>query len=222
MDDKPSKLWDLALVFTLLLLAGVLYYRFAPVREMVDAKCPWIKEQLAQQGIQFQGAAETAPAPVSDSIADRSRTSVAGADRAQQRPAAGGAQRRTNPAAQPVEAAAAQPVEAAAAQPVEATAAQPVEAAAAAQAMSMAQIAANRLLWPKTVSIKKEIEFPAVCNGKAVGKLNVPAGTEVKVISVTADKVGVVFSPDGTMANAGGAWLSAADTDILARVRKTP
>jgi len=165
MDDQPSKIWNIALVFSLLLLAGILYYRFAPVREYVDAKCPWVKEQLAQHGIQFDGTAGTAPASTNSATVSPTR-----------------------------------PVAAALAQPV-----------------SVAQFTSDRSLWPKTVKIKKATEFPAVINGKEIGKLSVPAGTEVKLISVTSEKVGVAYSPDGTMSNAGGAWLQIAETDLIER-----
>ena len=188
MDDQPSKIWNVALVFSLLLLAGVLYYRFAPVREIVDAKCPWIKEQLAQHGIQFSGAAAAtpeAPAPANSGAA--------------------------NPP-QPLTSAPTRPLTSAPAQRL---------AVAQPQPMSLAQIASNQSLWPKVVKIKKPIVFPAVLNGKEVGKLSVPAGTEVKLISVTPEKVGVAYSPDGTMPNAGGAWLLAAETDLIERVYAT-
>jgi len=176
MDDQPSKLWNVALLLSLLLLAGVAYYRFAPVREVVDAKCPWIKEQLAKQGIRFTETGEiaTTPAPADSSS-----------------PAASNA---TSPS-------------------------KPGTASAPAKPMNIAQIAANRSLWPKAVKIKKTTEFPAVSNGKEIGKLNVPAGTEVKLISLTADKVGVAYSPDGAMSNAGGTWLLVAETDLLERVQ---
>ncbi len=83
--------------------------------------------------------------------------------------------------------------------------------------MRLAQFASDRSLWPKALKIKKATEFPAVLNGKEIGKLSVPAGTEVKLISVTSEKVGVAYSPDGTMPNAGGTWLQIAETDLLER-----
>ncbi|MCX6968017.1 MAG: hypothetical protein NTZ46_09630 [Verrucomicrobia bacterium] len=192
MDEEPSKQWRLALVLSLLALAAVTYYRFEPVRQIVDSKCPWIKEQLAQRGIEFEPTAQAASAPAS---------------------AAPG----TVPASRPVPAAAQNATSRAPADlnPGTAIPAKPV------QAMNLAQLAANQTLWPKAVRIKKQTQFPAVLNGKEVGKLNLPAGSEVKLISITAEKVGVAYSPDGTMSNAGGAWLSIADTDLLERVHIT-
>ena len=194
MDDRPSKLWNLALLLSLLLLAGVSYYRFAPVREIVDAKCPWIKEQLAKQGIQFGQAAEAETESTPDQpVADDRR-------------------------AQPTTGTSTQPAAETRDQPLNDTPDQP-RAAAPAQPMSLAQIAANRSLWPKTVKNKKATEFPAVNNGKEVGTVNLPAGMEVQLISVTSEKVGVAFSVDGKLPNAGGVWLQPADTDLMERIR---
>ena len=83
----------------------------------------------------------------------------------------------------------------------------------------MAQLAADRSLWPKSVKIKKATVFPAVADGKEIGKIDVPAGMEVKVASISPDsKVDVYYSPDGTIPNAGGAWVKAEDTDLFERV----
>jgi hypothetical protein len=83
----------------------------------------------------------------------------------------------------------------------------------------MARIASDHSLWPQSVRLKKTTVFPAVLDGKKVGELNVPAGTEVKVMQVNPDKVGVAYTPNGSMANAGGTWLLAEETDLLDRVR---
>ena len=196
MAEEPNKLWRLALVVSLLLLAVVAYYRFEPVRAAVDAKCPWIKEQLAQHGIQLEETSQTAPAAAP--AKEAKGTSLMG---------------DACPAA-------AKPGATASTQP---TPTQPATTAASANLPSnpadIAQIAADRSLWPKAVRIKKATEFPAVNQGKEIGKLSVPAGTEVKLITITADKVGVAYSPDGTMPNAGGKWLLAEETDLLERVR---
>lgn len=84
--------------------------------------------------------------------------------------------------------------------------------------MEMSQLAANRSLWPKTVKLKRTTLFPAVLDGKRVGEISVPAGTEVKLLQVQPDKIGVAYSPDGRVANLGGAWLKTADTDLIDRV----
>ena len=172
---------------SLLALAAVAYYRFEPVRKLVDAKCPWIKEQLAQRGIQFEGAAESAPAlPLT----------------------AGAAKNGTSPVS-----AAAYPCALAKADGATSAPAKSLPP------MDLAQLAANPSLWPKVVRIKKATEVPTVHNGQVNGKLTLPAGTEVKLISINTDKVGVAYTPDGTMPNAGGTWLPATDTDLLERVR---
>jgi len=163
----------LALVASLLLFAAVAYYRFEPVRGAVNAKCPWIKEQLAQHGIQFEETPQTAPAAAP--AQEAKGTSLTG---------------NTSP----------------------------VAAKPPGNPADMVQIAADHSLWPKAVRIKQTTVFPAVSQGKEIGKLSVPAGTEVKLISINADKVGVAYSPDGTMPNMGGAWLQPEETDLLERV----
>ena len=75
---------------------------------------------------------------------------------------------------------------------------------------------------PKTVTILSPVVFPAVTNGKANGKLRVPAGTEVQLVRVGGGKLGVVFTPDGTTANASGAWVWPEETDLSERLKKIP
>ena len=85
--------------------------------------------------------------------------------------------------------------------------------------LTLIQLAANHSFWPKVVKVKKTTVFPAVYQGKEIGKLSVPAGTEVKVISINPEKVAVAYTPDGVMSNAGGAYLQPEETDLLERVR---
>jgi hypothetical protein len=191
MDEKPSKLWRLFLIVSLLLLAAVAYYKFEPVRELVDAKIPWIKEQLAKNGIQFAKIEEPTSAPTPVAAAPKT-SAPAVADPA---PAPAAPDEPATPAAAPQ----------------------------LAQSLNLAQIATNHAIWPKTVRIKRTTEFPAVSQGKEVGTVTLPAGMEVKLISINGEKekVGVAFSIDGKMPNAGGAWVSATDTDLMERVRAT-
>lgn len=72
------------------------------------------------------------------------------------------------------------------------------------------EIAANRAEWPAKLKLKKPTQFPAVANGKKVGSVLVPVGSEVRLISITSGKVGVEYQ-------GGGAWLSPDDTDMQAR-----
>ncbi len=75
------------------------------------------------------------------------------------------------------------------------------------------QIASDPSLWPKKVVIKEDIKFPAVVNGKQVGSLVAPAGTEVNVKVIQNEKVGVEY-------RGGGAWLTVEQTDLIARAQR--
>lgn len=79
-------------------------------------------------------------------------------------------------------------------------------------APDLQKIASNRALWPKTLTLTKAATFPAVFNGKIVGSLVAPAGSEVILHSIKDDKVGLEF-------NGGGAWLPVDQTDLLARAQ---
>lgn len=178
----------------LVLLAITSYIKIEPFRQIVDAQCPWIKQQLAERGIRLKEAMviQTIPA---------ARPSPSPTP---------------SPAATPsVQAASSAPV-APASSPATSS---PIGDAPKNTAVDINQLAANRSLWPKTVKIKHATSFPAVVDGKRVGEINVPAGTEVKVVQVQPDKIGVAYSPDGKVANLGGAWLKTADTDLIERVQ---
>ena len=77
--------------------------------------------------------------------------------------------------------------------------------------LTLQQIASDRSLWPKKVALKKAATFPAVVNGKVVGSLTAPVGSEATVQAIQGDKVGLEFK-------GGGAWLPVEQTDLLSRV----
>ena len=183
------------MVASLLACAAVAYYRFEPVREMVDTRCPWIKEQLAQRGIQFEDKAQIKP--VAASVPQQSPVSTVPIEKVASTHAASETG-KPSPAAQQ-------------------SAATPANAIGT--PTDMIQLAANHSFWPKVVKVKKTTVFPAVYQGKEIGKLSVPAGTEVKVISINPEKVAVAYTPDGVMSNAGGAYLQPEETDLFERVR---
>ena len=83
---------------------------------------------------------------------------------------------------------------------------------AATPSINLDQLALNRSLWPKDVTLKKQIVFPAVVDGREAGKIAVPAGTMVQLYRIENHKLGVVF-------NGGGAWVQVAETDLPERVR---
>ncbi len=76
---------------------------------------------------------------------------------------------------------------------------------------SLAKLEQDPSLWPKKVSIKKETTFPAVVDGKVVGSLKAPVGSETNLKIIKDGKVGVEYQ-------GGGAWLAVGDTDLEARV----
>jgi hypothetical protein len=78
--------------------------------------------------------------------------------------------------------------------------------------LEFAEIAADRSTWPKAVRLKKATEFPAVANGKVVGKLKSPAGAEVTLVAIQQGKLGVQFQ-------GGGAWVAPEETDLVERAR---
>lgn len=195
MDEQPSKLWNVALVFSLLLLGAIAYVKYQPARTLVDTKCPWVKEQLTKYGIQIP---EIGAAVQADN--DAAATASAPATSA--------------PVAAPAAAPAIAPV---AFQPASTPAPAPVKVASHG-IMNVAQIAADQSVWPKKVRLKKDTTFPAVMDKKQIGKLNVPAGTEVGLYQVQPDKLAVTYSPNGSIDTTGGTLVSPDDTDLVARV----
>jgi hypothetical protein len=74
------------------------------------------------------------------------------------------------------------------------------------------KLAAERSAWPQVVTLKTAKEFPAVVNGKVVGKVVAPVGAEAKLSSIQDGKLGVEYQ-------GGGAWLSVEETDLAQRLR---
>lgn len=79
--------------------------------------------------------------------------------------------------------------------------------------VDLTELATNRDEWPKKLTLKKVVSFPAVLNGKVIGKVNAPAGSEVNLVMMKNGKVGVEFK-------GGGAMLEPADTDLVQKVLK--
>ncbi|HEY3900034.1 MAG TPA: hypothetical protein VGM54_15605 [Chthoniobacter sp.] len=72
-------------------------------------------------------------------------------------------------------------------------------------------LAQDHSLWPRQVRIRKATEFPAVVDGKKVGSLVAPSGTEVNLLAIREGKLGLEYK-------GGGAWLPVEDTDLGTRV----
>lgn len=88
----------------------------------------------------------------------------------------------------------------------------PAAPAVKSDTFDLEKVCADPARWPKTVHLKAPVEFPAVLEGKVVGKLRVVAGTEARVVKVSAGKVGVEY-------RGGGAWLDFESTDFVERAR---
>lgn len=65
--------------------------------------------------------------------------------------------------------------------------------------------------WPKAVELKEAVEFPAVLNGKVVGKVKVPPGVHAHLLLVRGGKVGVEYQ-------GGGAMVDVSETDLIEQV----
>jgi len=72
-------------------------------------------------------------------------------------------------------------------------------------------LARDQSLWPRQVRLRKPTKFPAVVDGKEVGSLVAPPGTEVNLRGIREGKLGLEF-------RGGGAWLPVEDTDLASRV----
>lgn len=74
------------------------------------------------------------------------------------------------------------------------------------------RLAANRAAWPAKLTLIKAKDFPAVVEGKVVGSLTAPAGTEVGLVTISGGKLGVEYK-------GGGAWLFVEETDVIERTQ---
>jgi hypothetical protein len=80
--------------------------------------------------------------------------------------------------------------------------------------LTMERFVANRSLWPKVVKLRKTTEFPAVLHNKKIGTVQVLAGSEVHLVAVEKEKLGVEYQ-------GGGAWVPVTETDLTDQVKIT-
>jgi len=80
--------------------------------------------------------------------------------------------------------------------------------------VDVAQLSHTRNEWPKFLSLKKIVEFPAVLDGKVVGSVKAAAGTQAQLVMFQGDKVGLEYQ-------GGGAMVEIADTDLIERVQSS-
>jgi hypothetical protein len=78
--------------------------------------------------------------------------------------------------------------------------------------ITMQDFMANPSLWPKTVRLRRATEFPAVLDGKVIGRIRAPAGTEARLVIVKDQQVGVEF-------RGGGAWVAIGETDLMEKAK---
>ena len=78
--------------------------------------------------------------------------------------------------------------------------------------LDLPKLAANHADWPKALTLRAAREFPAVVDGKSVGNVIVPKGTEVHLMKIEAGKLGLEY-------RGGGAWAEPAETELAEQVR---
>jgi hypothetical protein len=80
--------------------------------------------------------------------------------------------------------------------------------------LTMERFIATPALWPKVVKLRKTTEFPAVLHNKKVGTVKVLAGSEVHLVMVDKERLGVEYQ-------GGGAWVPVTETDLTDQVKIT-
>jgi hypothetical protein len=179
-----SKLfWTTVLVGAIVMTGYVYYLKYPEVQESVDARLPMAKELNTKilAVLSHGNNPLRAPEPVPE-------TPVQAVSKTAPTPVVVAA-----PVAKPVAGVAEVPR-----QPVPDT-------------VDMAQLSQSRADWPKLVVLKKSVEFPAVLDGKMVGTVKAPAGTQVKLIMIKDSRVGVEYQ-------GGGAMVDVANTDLIEQV----
>ena len=88
----------------------------------------------------------------------------------------------------------------------------PTPATPAVKPFDLQKVFADASLWPKSVVLKRPVDFPAVRNGRVIGSVRVPAGAEARMVKVTNGKLGLEYQ-------GGGAWLGPEDTDFIERAK---
>lgn len=171
MSNRISRLWLLGPPVAILISLLAYYATFPSVRQWVDARFPWVEENIGSRLRQPKAS----PAPRRVAAAPMPET-------------------RGEPMADPARPAA-------------------PSFLAADGSVDVTKLAADRSAWPPTVVLKAAKEFPAVVGGKVVGKVNVPAGTEAKLVSIQDGKLGLEYQ-------GGGAWLAIEETDLAKRLAR--
>ncbi|MGB8356412.1 MAG: hypothetical protein WCD79_21115 [Chthoniobacteraceae bacterium] len=180
-----KKLIGNLVLLAVLALAGFVYYlKYPDVRAWVDANVPIVKKVAAPVIAQWDQRFPQPPAAAPADVAP-DKTDVAAAS--------------PSPAVAPQTSAPSAAVAVSTPAPVSDT-------------VDIAQLSQSRNEWPKQVVLKKEVEFPAVLDGKVVGSVKAPAGTQALLIVIQAGKAGVEYQ-------GGGAMVDIADTNLIEQVQ---
>lgn len=75
----------------------------------------------------------------------------------------------------------------------------------------IAELASDRASWPASVRLKSTVSFPAVINGKVVGRVNLGKDSMVSLVAMSQGKLGLEHK-------GGGAWVNPGQTDLLERL----
>ena len=175
----------LVLVASLLLAGFVYYLKYPDFRAWVDTNAPVVKQVTGPVVAQWDAHFSPAPVAAPAPVAEPAKISAAATPEA-----------APQPAATPLAAIA------------EATP-QPQS-----DIVDVAQLSQSRNEWPKLVSLKKIVEFPAVLDGKVVGTIKAPAGTQAQLVMIQGGKAGLEYQ-------GGGAMVDIADTDLIERVQSS-
>ena len=187
MKRSPSKLWAFGPPIAVILLAMAYYINVPAFRDMVDAWLPFVHQLMAPLAPQPKVVVIDDPGP------DARRTPFAGR------------QQPTTPRPEPTT----QRVLPQSKLPGPGNHVNPSQAD---QESDLENLFTDRSCWPKVVTLNRRVEFPAVANGKVIGRLTAPQGAVANLVIVKDGKLGVEY-------HGGGAWLDVKDTDALARVR---
>ena len=186
MNQSSNRLWILGPPLSLCLLVAALYIKKPDARDFIDRKCPWVKETVGKYAPPFEvrivGVPPVAP-PTPEQVASAEAPKIDGTS--------------TPPPFT---------------QPPRTPRQEPKIPTVVADSFDFNKVCQDPARWPKSVRLKTAVDFPAVLDGRVVGKLLAPSGAEARVIKISNGKVGVEYQ-------GGGAWLAFESTDFVERAR---
>ena len=186
MKPSSNRWWAfLGLPLSGLLLITALYVKKPGARDFIDQKLPWVKETIGQYAPPFEVRLVKVKPPAPAPVEEIPPPKKGSAF----------ALPPATPLPPPV---------------VEKTSSPPMPKA---DPFDLEKLCADPSRWPKTVRLKAPVDFPAVLEGRVVGKLRAAVGTETRVVKVSGGKIGVEY-------HGGGAWLDFDRTDFLERARQ--